>query len=140
PVHLRTLLDISKLMVSWKRNGEYVHTYRSKDYFLNQDKNFTGRTSMFKDEMAAGNVSLQLNNVTEQDSGNYTCTVINHAPPEKRSIYLCEKSDFQFLLIIGFKWGHIVASANQRPPSEIQLYVNSLERIRRRSDGNGGKE
>ncbi|XP_037614539.1 uncharacterized protein LOC119481540 [Sebastes umbrosus] len=64
----------STISVLWKRNGTIVHLYRSKaDDLVKQDKNFVGRTSLFPDELAKGNFSLTLTNVTELDAGNYTC-------------------------------------------------------------------
>ncbi|KAL7375901.1 hypothetical protein ABVT39_026237 [Epinephelus coioides] len=62
--------------VVWKRNGFTVHVYRANGDFLdNQDENFRGRTSLFRDEMARGNISLKLTNVTKRDAGTYTCHV-----------------------------------------------------------------
>ncbi|XP_074480467.1 uncharacterized protein LOC141761113 [Sebastes fasciatus] len=62
----------STVTVLWKRNVTTVHWYRTKaDY--DQDKNFLGRTSLFRGELAKGNFSLSLTTVTELDAGNYTC-------------------------------------------------------------------
>lgn len=69
--------------VVWKRNGAIVHIYRAMaDHPLDQDENFRGRTSLFRDEMARGNISLKLTNVTKRDEGNYTC----HVPSLKSKI------------------------------------------------------
>ncbi|XP_049425134.1 V-set domain-containing T-cell activation inhibitor 1-like [Epinephelus fuscoguttatus] len=69
--------------VVWKRNEATVHVYRANDDSLdNQDENFRGRTSLFRDEMARGNISLKLTNVTKRDAGNYTC----HVPSLKSKI------------------------------------------------------
>uniref|UniRef100_A0A671TPQ6 Ig-like domain-containing protein n=1 Tax=Sparus aurata TaxID=8175 RepID=A0A671TPQ6_SPAAU len=52
------------------------HVYRNRrDDPVSQDQNFKGRTSLFQDEMTRGNISLKLTDVTEQDAGNYTCSV-----------------------------------------------------------------
>uniref|UniRef100_A0A8C4GHD3 Ig-like domain-containing protein n=1 Tax=Dicentrarchus labrax TaxID=13489 RepID=A0A8C4GHD3_DICLA len=76
PCHLEPPFNVTTLTVEWKRDGEYVHVYRStKDDPGLQDENFRGRTSLFHEEMIRGNISLKLTNVTELDAGSYTCNV-----------------------------------------------------------------
>ncbi|XP_045919967.1 sodium channel subunit beta-4-like [Micropterus dolomieu] len=76
PCHLEPPFDVKNLTVEWTCNKSIVHVYRSlEDYLDNQDQKFKGRTSLFRDEMTRGNISLKLTNVTEQDSGNYSCFV-----------------------------------------------------------------
>ncbi|XP_027143600.1 myelin-oligodendrocyte glycoprotein isoform X2 [Larimichthys crocea] len=67
---------MQSLRVEWTRDGKEVHLYREgNDDLSDQDKGFKGRTSLFREEMASGNISLKLSNATAQDSGNYTCYV-----------------------------------------------------------------
>ncbi|XP_036967441.1 butyrophilin subfamily 1 member A1-like [Acanthopagrus latus] len=76
PCHLEPPLDVTTLSVEWRRGPVLVHVYRNRgDDPVSQDQNFKGRTSLFPDEMTRGNISLKLTNVTEQDAGNYTCSV-----------------------------------------------------------------
>ncbi|XP_030286836.1 myelin-oligodendrocyte glycoprotein-like [Sparus aurata] len=76
PCHLESPLDVTTLSVEWRRGPVLVHVYRNRrDDPVSQDQNFKGRTSLFQDEMTRGNISLKLTNVTEQDAGNYTCSV-----------------------------------------------------------------
>uniref|UniRef100_A0A671TQQ1 Myelin-oligodendrocyte glycoprotein-like n=1 Tax=Sparus aurata TaxID=8175 RepID=A0A671TQQ1_SPAAU len=76
PCHLEPPLDVTTLSVEWRRGPALVHVYRSRgDDPASQDQNFKGRTSLFQDEMTRGNISLKLTDVTEQDAGNYTCSV-----------------------------------------------------------------
>ncbi|XP_038588280.1 butyrophilin-like protein 2 isoform X2 [Micropterus salmoides] len=76
PCHLEPPFDMTTLTVEWKYHEGIVHLYRHRtDYLADQEKNFKGRTSLFRDEMSRGNISLKLTNVTEQDEGNYTCFV-----------------------------------------------------------------
>ncbi|XP_030286879.1 myelin-oligodendrocyte glycoprotein-like [Sparus aurata] len=76
PCHLEPPLDVTTLSVEWRRGPALVHVYRNRrDDPVSQDQNFKGRTSLFQDEMTRGNISLKLTNVTEQDAGNYTCSV-----------------------------------------------------------------
>ncbi|KAJ7992238.1 hypothetical protein DPEC_G00276450 [Dallia pectoralis] len=65
--------------VEWQRNDlkpKKVHFYRSReDYNADQNPVYRGRTSLFKEEMRNGNVSLKLTNVKLSDSGTYTCFI-----------------------------------------------------------------
>lgn len=72
----KSLPNLHKLLVEWKRNGTDVHTYRSRaDDPRSQCKSFENRTRLFHNEMVNGNMSLKLFNVTKQDEGIYTCSV-----------------------------------------------------------------
>ncbi|XP_073331569.1 butyrophilin-like protein 2 [Pagrus major] len=76
PCHLEPPLDVTTLSVEWRHGPALVHVYRNRrDDPVSQDQNFKGRTSLFQDEMTRGNISLKLTSVTEQDAGNYTCSV-----------------------------------------------------------------
>eukprot|EP00064_Thunnus_orientalis_P020079 superscaffoldBa00005337_g20210 len=76
PCHLEPPFNVMNLTVEWNRNKTKVHVYRSrKDDPSLQDKQFKGRTFLFHDNMANGNISLKLTNVTEKDTGNYICFV-----------------------------------------------------------------
>ncbi|KAL0970537.1 hypothetical protein UPYG_G00243430 [Umbra pygmaea] len=65
--------------VEWQRldlRPKEVHFYRNRvDYNLDQNPSYRGRTSLFKEEMKNGNISLKLRNVTVSDAGKYTCFV-----------------------------------------------------------------
>ncbi|XP_032381462.1 butyrophilin subfamily 3 member A1 isoform X2 [Etheostoma spectabile] len=71
PCHLEPPFDVTTVLVIWKRNGTDVHVQRHE--YVKQHEN--NRTSLFKDEMHRGNISLKLVNVTKQDEGSYTCHV-----------------------------------------------------------------
>ncbi|XP_034146289.1 butyrophilin subfamily 1 member A1 [Esox lucius] len=65
--------------VEWQRpdlNPKEVHFYTdSRDSNLDQNPSYSGRTSLFKEELKNGNVSLKLINVKLSDAGNYSCYV-----------------------------------------------------------------
>uniref|UniRef100_A0A3Q4M894 Immunoglobulin V-set domain-containing protein n=1 Tax=Neolamprologus brichardi TaxID=32507 RepID=A0A3Q4M894_NEOBR len=51
-----------------------VHSfYHNKDQLERQNQRFRGRTSLFNDQISAGNASLQLTKVEVQDEGRYKC-------------------------------------------------------------------
>ncbi|XP_041635868.1 V-set domain-containing T-cell activation inhibitor 1-like isoform X2 [Cheilinus undulatus] len=93
PVHLRIPLDLSDLMVDWRNGDKYVHLFKDgKHDNVTQNKEYKGRTSLFKDEMSQGNVSLRLTHVTEQDNGTYSLTIINRDGKQKKCrVSLCVK-------------------------------------------------
>uniref|UniRef100_A0A3B4VP36 Ig-like domain-containing protein n=1 Tax=Seriola dumerili TaxID=41447 RepID=A0A3B4VP36_SERDU len=51
-----------------------VHSfYHNKDQLTHQDQRFSGRTSLFTDQISGGNASLQLTGLQVQDQGRYKC-------------------------------------------------------------------
>uniref|UniRef100_A0A3Q2FIY8 Ig-like domain-containing protein n=1 Tax=Cyprinodon variegatus TaxID=28743 RepID=A0A3Q2FIY8_CYPVA len=82
PCHTKGQLDVTNQAVEWRFQNSTspelkVHVYRSRgDQPLDQHQKYKDRTSLFKDEMKKGNISLKLNNVTKQDQGNYSCIVL----------------------------------------------------------------
>ena len=76
--HLEPEFDAKTQTVEWRRDQTIVHVYRNRDDDpAHQDESFRGRTSLFREEMIRGNISLKLTNVTEQDAGEYMCFVPN---------------------------------------------------------------
>ena len=76
PCHVEPQFYVTNLTVEWRLNEIKVHVYRSGGYDpSSQDQRFKDRTSLFPDEMAHGNISLKLTNVTQNDAGIYTCIV-----------------------------------------------------------------
>lgn len=73
-----TNFNLSDLSVFWqlsdtKRN---VHSYwQSRDQLTDQDERFANRTSLYPDQLMAGNVSLLLKKVRVVDEGSYSCFV-----------------------------------------------------------------
>uniref|UniRef100_A0A3B4U3D0 Ig-like domain-containing protein n=1 Tax=Seriola dumerili TaxID=41447 RepID=A0A3B4U3D0_SERDU len=55
-----------------------VHSfYYNKDQLTQQDQRFSGRTSVFKDQIPGGNASLQLTGLQVQDQGRYKCYTVD---------------------------------------------------------------
>ncbi|XP_047423848.1 myelin-oligodendrocyte glycoprotein-like isoform X2 [Mugil cephalus] len=66
-----------KVVIRWiKRTEEHprVHSFsKNQDQLENQDQDFRGRTSLFKDQISRGNASLLLTGVKSEDWGQYQC-------------------------------------------------------------------
>lgn len=86
--HLEPEWDVTGETVMWELNDETVHRYPDgKDVqAVYQHERFHNRTSLFREELVHGNVSLQLLNVTEEDVGNYTCRVTIHVKTATKKI------------------------------------------------------
>ncbi|KAL7374391.1 hypothetical protein ABVT39_028265 [Epinephelus coioides] len=67
----------TEAVIHWiqvKAGDPRVHSYfLNQDQLAQQDQRFRGRTSLFKDQISRGNVSLQLTGVELQDQGRYKC-------------------------------------------------------------------
>ncbi|KAL1023486.1 hypothetical protein UPYG_G00041380 [Umbra pygmaea] len=77
--------------VEWQRldlKPKEVHFYRNRNDDNNgiQNENYKGRTSVFKEEMKNGNLSLKLRNVTVSDAGNYTCFFPTLKSPDRKDL------------------------------------------------------
>nr|XP_033498322.1 V-set domain containing T-cell activation inhibitor 1-like isoform X1 [Epinephelus lanceolatus] len=85
PCYKEPTYDLKAVRVEWTHKEKEVHLYRKgKDDLEHQDRNFTGRTSLFHEQMAAGNISLRLSQVDDRDVGNYICLVKVKDSPEVR--------------------------------------------------------
>ncbi|XP_076744473.1 uncharacterized protein LOC143420356 isoform X1 [Maylandia zebra] len=74
---LRCSYSGSDVVIHWTQvsAGDLnVHSfYNNQDQLKLQSERFRGRTSLFNDQIAAGNASLQLKKVEFQDEGRYKC-------------------------------------------------------------------
>ncbi|XP_055016641.1 butyrophilin-like protein 1 isoform X2 [Boleophthalmus pectinirostris] len=70
----------------WRKdNGEEekmeVFMYNKGSYYgqglLGQSEQFVGRVEFFKDELKSGNASIKIKNTRLEDSGTYTCLIMN---------------------------------------------------------------
>lgn len=85
PCSVEPPVDASKLTVEWSIKSMIVHVYRNKwDDSNLQHNNFRKRTSLFKDELGNGKLSLKLSSVQETDGGTYTCHVPQLNGPVKK--------------------------------------------------------
>lgn len=67
-------LILSNSMLYWQIDSVLVHFFHNgKDSLELQDKHYSGRTSLFLDQMKHGNFSLKLTSVQLLDTAVYTC-------------------------------------------------------------------
>ncbi|KAL0970541.1 hypothetical protein UPYG_G00243520 [Umbra pygmaea] len=96
-------------VVEWQRRDlrpKEVHFYRNRvDYNADQNPSYRGRTSLFKDEMKNGNISLKLRNVTVSDAGNYTCFFPTLKSPDRKDLVqlIVGAVSRPVISIVGFK-------------------------------------
>ncbi|XP_076019234.1 hemicentin-1-like isoform X10 [Genypterus blacodes] len=79
PCHLEPPADAFGTIVEWTRpdlRSEVIHIWRNGLELLDhQIPAYRGRTSLFREELKHGNVSLKLSNVKLSDEGTYRCFV-----------------------------------------------------------------
>lgn len=81
--------DVGSTVITWQRNLEVVHSfYHSQDQLDRQSRHYADRTSLYLGEMAKGNASLRLEQVTLKDEGVYTCSVSTQIGSQKKSFKL----------------------------------------------------
>ncbi|XP_055522260.1 V-set domain-containing T-cell activation inhibitor 1-like, partial [Leucoraja erinacea] len=70
------VLEVKMKEIRWTKEGALVHLYRyGQDENTQQDASFQGRTHLFSENFAQGNVSLLLQNVHLLDRGFFNCFV-----------------------------------------------------------------
>ncbi|XP_078496811.1 butyrophilin subfamily 1 member A1-like [Lissotriton helveticus] len=76
PCHLSPEINAHEMTIRWfkYKYQDLVHLYRDgEDRVENQMAEYRSRTTLIKDGIKAGNVSLIIHNVRYSDSGLYTC-------------------------------------------------------------------
>uniref|UniRef100_A0A096MAT2 Ig-like domain-containing protein n=1 Tax=Poecilia formosa TaxID=48698 RepID=A0A096MAT2_POEFO len=79
PCSPTTKEDLSFKSFKWRKDGLNVFHYDAGNHYNNglrgQDPQFKDRVSFFQDQLRSGNASIQIQNVTIQDSGIYSCEI-----------------------------------------------------------------
>uniref|UniRef100_A0A3Q1IFW1 Ig-like domain-containing protein n=1 Tax=Anabas testudineus TaxID=64144 RepID=A0A3Q1IFW1_ANATE len=79
PCHLEPAVDVVMMNLEWSRSDlsyVFVYVWRSgQEYARTKHPSYTGRTSLFTDEMKHGNISLKLSEVKLSDKGTYKCLI-----------------------------------------------------------------
>ncbi|XP_067381014.1 butyrophilin subfamily 3 member A2-like [Channa argus] len=79
PCHVEPVMDVAAKTLEWTRpdlNNILVHVWRSGQELVKaKHPSYTGRTSLFTDELKHGNMSLKLSGVKLSDKGTYKCFI-----------------------------------------------------------------
>uniref|UniRef100_A0A3Q1IM78 Ig-like domain-containing protein n=1 Tax=Anabas testudineus TaxID=64144 RepID=A0A3Q1IM78_ANATE len=79
PCHFEPVMDAVMMTLEWSRsdlNNVIVYVWRSgQEYVKENHPSYTGRTSLFTDELKHGNISLKLSEVKLSDKGTYKCFI-----------------------------------------------------------------
>lgn len=88
PCHLEPSLNVEGLTIEWSkpdlqpdpsdhlRRVEYVLVYRDRNEVPDMKiQSYVRRTTLFKEELKHGNISLKIMNVTLEDEGRYKCYI-----------------------------------------------------------------
>lgn len=70
--------NLSDVSVFWQLSDtkRSVHSFwKSQDQLTDQDERFSGRTTLFSDQLMVGNASLRIRKVRVADEGTYSCFV-----------------------------------------------------------------
>ncbi|KAL0970741.1 hypothetical protein UPYG_G00246630 [Umbra pygmaea] len=92
PCSLSPMTSAKDQSVNWLRPEiilKEVHFYSDgRDSNADQNLAYRGRTSLFKEELKNGNISLKMSNVKISDAGNYSCYVPTLDKEQKATIEL----------------------------------------------------
>ncbi|XP_066501121.1 NACHT, LRR and PYD domains-containing protein 3-like [Hoplias malabaricus] len=90
--YIRPSISAENLTVEWFRlhlTNTLVHLYEAhEDRYEQQIDSYRGRTSLFKEELKKGNISLKLSAVRTSDDGVYKCFVESPSWYDDITIYL----------------------------------------------------
>ncbi|XP_053496212.1 butyrophilin-like protein 8 [Ictalurus furcatus] len=107
PCFVETPLPMQELEIEWKRNDSetLVHLWQNgESHPDSQNPSYRERAHFFIEEIAQGNFSLFLTNVTREDAGVYKCAVYtNHDSYET----LIEIKEIERLIVSG---AHVISA------------------------------
>ncbi|XP_071315645.1 butyrophilin-like protein 1 isoform X4 [Trachinotus anak] len=79
PCHLEPAEDVAAMTLEWTRSEldpRFVYVWRAGQDLINmKNPSYSGRTSLFTDELKQGNISLKLSRVKPADQGKYKCYI-----------------------------------------------------------------
>ncbi|KAI4896445.1 hypothetical protein NFI96_006863, partial [Prochilodus magdalenae] len=71
--HLSPELSAVDMEIRWFKGTDCVCLYKNRQ--VTEGRGYEGRVSLFTQELQRGNVSLQIRDLTESDTGDYLCQV-----------------------------------------------------------------
>ncbi|KAL7853107.1 hypothetical protein SRHO_G00188920 [Serrasalmus rhombeus] len=96
PCSLQPNISAEDMMVEWIRidrtdTDNLVHLYEDHaDRYYDQMKSYSGRTTLFKEELQKGNTSMKLSEVQTSDEGVYKCLVKSASWYDDITVHLVE--------------------------------------------------
>ncbi|XP_036420256.1 hyaluronan and proteoglycan link protein 3-like isoform X2 [Colossoma macropomum] len=96
PCHLSPEISAVAMEIRWFKGTDCVCLYKNRH--VTEGRGYKGRVSLFKEELKKGDVSLQLRQCEEQDTGHYLCQVISGFRTEELTVAVQTLSD-EFNLI-----------------------------------------
>ena len=83
PCHLDPPLDALSKTVEWARpdlDPKFVHVwYEGQNYLVNQNPSYKDRTSVSREKLRHGDLSLKVSAVQLSDNGRYRCYFPSHS-------------------------------------------------------------
>ncbi|MCJ8738101.1 hypothetical protein PDJAM_G00031620 [Pangasius djambal] len=107
PCFVEPPLPMEELEVEWKRNDSetLVHLWQDRESRPeSQNQRYHERAHFFTEEIAHGNFSLFLTNVTHEDAGVYKCVVYTNLDSDET---LIEIKEIERLIVSG---GHVISA------------------------------
>ncbi|KAG7236275.1 hypothetical protein INR49_001191 [Caranx melampygus] len=81
PRHLEPAEDVTAKLLEWSRSNlqpSFVYVWRSRQELVDvKHPSYSGRTSLFTDELKHGKISLKLSRVKPADEGRYRCFILD---------------------------------------------------------------
>ncbi|XP_063045247.1 V-set domain-containing T-cell activation inhibitor 1-like [Engraulis encrasicolus] len=97
PCAAESPLPLEELEVEWRRadSGALLHLFQEgEERPESQDRAYRGRVAFFPVEMAKGNFSILLKNVSEEDIGVYSCKVFTEHEAEEVKVDVLKVGKF----------------------------------------------
>ncbi|KAI5091951.1 butyrophilin subfamily 2 member A2-like isoform X1 [Silurus meridionalis] len=119
------------IIIHWNKVGKEnaVHIFdNNSDHLENQDVDFRGRTSLFRDQISQGNVSLLLRKVRVEDEGIYTCYTFSRSEQLEEIIHLDVKAAIK-RVEIKLNDEQITCNASEVYPQPIISWFKNQEMI-----------
>ncbi|KAL7838595.1 hypothetical protein AOLI_G00269990 [Acnodon oligacanthus] len=91
PCHLSPEINAVAMEIRWFKGTNCVCLYKNRQ--VTEGRGYEGRVSLFKEELEKGDVSLQLRQCEEQDTGYYLCQVTTGFKTEELTVAVQMLSD-----------------------------------------------